>query len=95
MYPSSESCWRAVILFGFNAASYKFALAKTLLDLASKESTFITIEDLALPFALNVVEHIEEVDKQGQRPTGPFLDGCRKHARGELDSNALRDTPQH
>ncbi|MDP9025836.1 MAG: HNH endonuclease [Candidatus Eremiobacteraeota bacterium] len=91
MYPSDESYWRAVILFGANAASYKFALAKALLDLASKETVFIKLDDLALPFALNVVEHIKQVDKQGQRPTGPFLDACRKYARGEIDSSALRD----
>ena len=91
MYPSSESYWRAVILFGANAASYKFALAKALLELASKETTFIKLDDLALPFALNVAEHIKQVDKQGQRPTGPFLDACRKYTRGEIDANALRD----
>lgn len=29
-YPSLESYWRSVILFGRNVASYKFALAKSL-----------------------------------------------------------------
>lgn len=31
--PSLENYWRAVILFGRNVASYKFALAKSLYDL--------------------------------------------------------------
>lgn len=30
--PSLENYWRAVILFGRNVASYKFALAKSLYD---------------------------------------------------------------
>jgi len=30
--PSLESYWRAVILFGRNIASYKFALGKSLLN---------------------------------------------------------------
>ncbi len=32
--PSLESYWRSVILFGQNSATYKFALAKSLLELA-------------------------------------------------------------
>jgi hypothetical protein len=31
--PSVENCWRALILFGLNVASYKFALGKALLEL--------------------------------------------------------------
>ena len=33
-YPSLESYWRSIILFGRNVASYKFALAKSLLEIA-------------------------------------------------------------
>ena len=66
-------------------------MAKTLLELAFKETAFKKLEDIALPFALNVVEHIKQVDKQGQRPSGPFLDACRKYVRGKIDANALRD----
>ena len=32
--PNDENYWRSVILFGRNVASYKFALAKALLELA-------------------------------------------------------------
>lgn len=35
--PSLESYWRSVILFGNNVASYKFALAKALLELAEQK----------------------------------------------------------
>ena len=30
--PSLENYWRAIILFGRNVASYKFALAKALIE---------------------------------------------------------------
>jgi hypothetical protein len=35
--PSLDSCWRSIILFGRNVASYKFALGRSLLDLASEQ----------------------------------------------------------
>lgn len=44
--PSLESYWRAIILFGRNVASYKFALAKSLLDI---QESSIALEDLARP----------------------------------------------
>ena len=35
--PSLESQWRALILFGKNSATYKFAFAKSLLEIVEKE----------------------------------------------------------
>jgi len=49
-HPSLESYWRSVILFGRNVASYKFALAKSLLEIAPTGKTEITLEELADPF---------------------------------------------
>jgi hypothetical protein len=45
-----ENYWRAVILFGQNVASYKFALAKSLIDLGANGQTAISLEALAEPF---------------------------------------------
>ncbi len=47
----------SIIHFGKNVASYKFALGKALLELADKEKTDITLEELAQPFALHIAEH--------------------------------------
>jgi 5-methylcytosine-specific restriction endonuclease McrA len=88
--PSLESYWRAIILFGRNVASYKFALGKSLLDLAASDKTFVTLEELAGPFSTYLVEHIKAVDKQGQRPTGPFLEACRQFNLGQIGEEALR-----
>jgi hypothetical protein len=35
--PSLESQWRAIILFGKNSATYKFAFAKALLEAIDKK----------------------------------------------------------
>ena len=52
--PSLESQWRALILFGKNSATYKFAFAKSLLELVNKETTKISLNDLSQPFSKNI-----------------------------------------
>ena len=49
--PSLESQWRALILFGKNSATYKFAFAKSLLELIERETTSISLKELAKPFS--------------------------------------------
>jgi hypothetical protein len=61
--PSLESQWRAIILFGKNSATYKFAFAKSLLELIEQEKTKISLEELAIPFANSIVEHLKKSDK--------------------------------
>ena len=39
--PSLENYWRAIILFGRNVASYKFALAKSLYELKAQGNTIV------------------------------------------------------
>ena len=63
-YPSLESYWRSIILFGRNVASYKFALAKSLLEIAPTGKTEIYLEELAEPFSRNLCEHIAISPKQ-------------------------------
>ena len=48
----AEIKWRALILFGSNTATYKFAFNKSLLELVEQKTTRISPEDLAKPFAL-------------------------------------------
>jgi len=57
-HPSLESYWRAVILFGRNVASYKFALANSLVELADQRKDFVTLEELAVPFSRHLCEHL-------------------------------------
>lgn len=87
--PSLESYWRSVILFGRNVASYKFALAKSLLELASTGRTEITLEMLAEPFSRHLCEHIAHSPKQVTSWGSQFLDTCRAYNDGTATRDAL------
>jgi hypothetical protein len=87
--PALEDYWRAIILFGRNAASYKFALAKALLELQGRPGDLVRLEDLAIPFSRHIVEHLRHTDKQGTSSGSAFLDACRQHMRGVLSSDEL------
>jgi hypothetical protein len=91
VHPSLDNYWRAIILFGRNVASYKFALGKALLDLSAERNTFVSLDSLALPFARAIAEHLKIADKQATSPSSRFLDACRKFNRGELTEAALAE----
>ena len=87
--PSLESQWRALILFGKNSATYKFAFAKSLLELIENETTSISIEELAKPFSRNITEHLKISDKQGNSSSSKFLNFCRDYNKGIINQNQL------
>lgn len=87
--PSLESQWRALILFGKNSATYKFAFAKSLLELVNKETTKISLSELSQPFSKNIIEHLKENDKQGNSKSSSFLNVCRAHIKGEISNTEL------
>ena len=85
-----EENWRSIILFGKNVASYKFALAKTLLELDTNDP-FISLEDLALPYAKNIASHLENCKKQITNPRGSkFLTLCEDYSNKLVDEDELR-----
>lgn len=81
--------WRGIILFGRNVASYKFALAKSLLELQPASGKLIKLGDLAPVYSKHVCGHIKNSDKQGTSRSSKFLDGCRKYNSGEITQNEL------
>lgn len=87
--PSLENYWRAIILFGRNVASYKFALAKSLYELKAEGNTIVTLDQLAEPFSRNICEHLKLVDKQATSSSSKFLDFCRAFNSGEIDQQTL------
>jgi hypothetical protein len=87
--PSREDYWRSVVLFGLNVASYKFALAKSLLEIATTEQNFVRLEELAVPFARNISEHLKIASKQATSSSSRFLDTVRQFNSGELNQEAL------
>ncbi len=87
--PSLENYWRAIILFGRNVASYKFALAKSLYDLKAEGNTIVTLDQLAEPFSRHICEHLKLVDKQATSSSSKFLDFCRTFNSGKIDQQTL------
>jgi 5-methylcytosine-specific restriction endonuclease McrA len=90
--PSLENYWRAVILFGRNVASYKFALAKSLIDVSESGKGTISYEELAVPFSKHITEHLHISDKQGTSSSSKFLSACRKFNNNELSQESLIGT---
>jgi hypothetical protein len=84
-----DSYWRAVILFGRNVASYKFALAKSLIELSAEKKSFVTLEELAIPFSKHIVEHLQSAPKQATSSSSRFLEACRKSSVGEINAEEL------
>lgn len=87
--PSIESQWRALILFGKNSATYKFAFAKSLLGLIKQQKTKISLHELAIPFADAIVDHLKKNDIQGNSPSSKFLDGCRDFIAEKISREQL------
>src|SRR5689334_7460296 len=84
-----DSYWRSVILFGQNVASYKFALAKYLIDVSTDQNTFIPLEQLAVPFSRHVAEHLKGAPKQTTSRSSRFLDSCKQLNDGSLSQEQL------
>ena len=87
--PSDYDYLRGIILFGQNSASYKFALGKSLLELASQGREAVSLEELAVPFSRHVCSHLQEAPKQGTSETSTFLDECRRYNSGEINEGDL------
>ncbi len=87
--PNPINYWRAIILFGRNTASYKFALAKALYDIHATGKTLITLEELAAPYADHLCEHLKSHPKQITRDQSTFLDQLRAYNRGNSNRDEL------
>lgn len=90
-HPCLESYWRSIILFGKNVASYKFALGKSLLELAEKQQTIITLEELAVPYSKHICEHIANAPRQATSNSSKFLEKCKEYNEGKIRVQELYD----
>ena len=88
---SNDTFWRSIILFGRNVASYKFALGKTLLELAANEKTKVSLEELAPIYSRAICEHIKRNPKQGTFKNSKFLKSCEEFNKGLISQDALVD----
>ena len=74
--PTTEDCWRGIILYGRNTASYKFALASALLSLKPTSGQLVKLEDLAPIYARFIAEHLKTAPKQITTTNGKFIQAC-------------------
>lgn len=85
-----DTQWRSIILLGNNVASYKFSLGTALLKLGTEKST-ISLEELSLPFAQTICNHLKTHEKQITSTSSKFLDACRKFNNEELTLDQLKE----
>ncbi|WP_051512680.1 hypothetical protein [Skermanella stibiiresistens] len=88
--PTTENRWRAIILFGRNTASFKFALGEALLSAGTASGDLIRLDGLALPYAKAICRHLQNAPKQITTSAGQFLKACVSWNEGMIDGEALR-----
>jgi hypothetical protein len=89
--PQLEDYWRGIVLFGKNAASYKFALAKSLLELKPASGDLIKLGDLAPIYSENIAKHLKQTDTQGTARSSKFLDCCRNYNAESINRDELTE----
>lgn len=87
--PTLDNYWRAIILFGRNVASYKFALAKSLYELNAVSNDLVKMEQLAEPFSRHLCEHLKLEPKQITSKSSKFLTACNDFNSKELSHDEL------
>ena len=87
--PTLDAYWRSIILFGRNSASYKFAIAKPLLEIADSDQTLVTLDQLAEPFLRHLTDHLNDAHRQGTSASSRFLDSCRSFNEGATTNDQL------
>lgn len=90
-HPSTASYWRSIVLFGRNTATYKFALAESLLEAASRGKDTLSLSELAVPYASHMCEHLERRPRQATNPSSTFLTTCVEYNSGAIDQGTLVD----
>ena len=77
------------VRLGSNVATYKFALGKPLIEFGQEEHEAVSLEELSVPFARHLCNHLAEVETQGTFPRSRFLDTCRFYNAGEIGHDEL------
>jgi HNH endonuclease len=72
-----ESQFRSIFLFGRNVATYKFALAKSLLELGTPNNGFITLEELSPIYVKHLLEHVRTGKRQITSKSSKFIQACQ------------------
>lgn len=61
-----EDYWKGIILYGLNAATYKMALAKCLLDFSKEQKTVVTWDELTSHYLNTYIERLDITNRPQQ-----------------------------
>ena len=87
---SLDTNFRSIFLIGANTATYKFALAKTLLELPQINKSFISLEELSPLYAQHMMKHIESGKQQIQgKGTSKFLNALYLHTQNQISEELM------
>lgn len=84
---SPRSSWRMAVLIGANTRTYKFALGAALLDAAAEGRSEILLRDLAVPYAMELVRHLDQAPQmslRAERGGADFLSVAEREAAESL-----------
>jgi hypothetical protein len=87
--PTETNIFRSIVLFGRNVASYKFALATSLIHFAQLDQETVTMEELATPYSAALCKHLLDSPKQGTSKESQFLSTCRDFNAGIITQEQL------
>ena len=80
--------FRSIFLIGANTATYKFALAKSLLELNNQ--TFVSLDDLSSIFAKHLIEHIQTGKRQIQgKGTAKLLNALYLYTQEQISEELM------
>lgn len=91
---SLESNFRSIYLFGRNVATYKFAFAKTLLELSDNNENFVSLEDLSPIFAKYMLEHIGNGNRQITSQSSKFISALDLFEQNQITWEQLLDVTE-
>ena len=91
--PSNENYWRAIILFGRNVASYKFALAKSLYDLRKQQATSPSSKylDFCRQYNRNEISHGELIEATKRFGFNNVIDAFHNVHNKDIDNRFFYD----
>ncbi|QGQ95885.1 HNH endonuclease [Paenibacillus psychroresistens] len=84
-----ESQFRSIFLFGKNVATYKFALAKSLLELGQSDKGFVSLEELSPIFAKHMLEHVRRDKRQITSSSSKFIQACQLFDKNQITYDQL------
>lgn len=87
--PTLENYWRAIILFGRNSASYKFAFARAMIDLKKSNKSSFSLDELAEPYARHLCQHLKNSPKQITSKSSKFLDSLQQYNAQEISHSEM------